>query len=950
LSFDVPDWPPHSYRSNDWPEPWLRFETEYPGSGRPSRLVSHTDAPYIVQVTNELPERKNLGAIASNYLEQLEAHLKTHGKSLDWPVGWDSDLVHRNAELSNLDLMHWLEVWPPVNSDKIVKSPQIRSWNLSRNENHTLPATIIMLATEFFDAQGDIAQFSAGFRVPMLVEPIDDGFRVIIRSMTAEYPNKLRKSWSTVTALAYLSDSAKRQSVLNALFGSLTSYPSDIRDQIGDSASVIPKSISMEKIHILSNVGENFVTEPIIIETHSKALESIARFPDPLSYLVVNKIEATEIDGPDSIRFDLKLLSTETYSMVKHVGQGEARVFDQTPPASLRPFDPAKPDAAYNWTLRRPTRTDDILDRFRKTVSLSGVSGGASMKLEDTGFRVRRCPEFVPQDKVGLGNPDPVKVVDLPTHKEIPPRRDEFSAISAYFNAMEFFKMLGGFGIDPIEFVARAETDIQVYYRYGITPGPGKDGRTVNAQVAYDCKEDSTTLPTVRMNLALAEMSRWDRPKNPAGERTWAQPLGIAADKRWMLHEFGHYLLAARIGKLEFDFSHSAGDAMAAIACDPLSRLADPRNGVAESFRGITYPFVFSTRRHDRSPSVGWAWYGELNRSVIEAPPSGCDDDLKGYLTEQILSSTLFRLYRALGGDSVDADAPDQYLRQRASFLTLYLLVRAIHALGQSPSRAEMLELGMEDVGRLQADVLEMVPALDLRGGLPQPDGWKGGLTHKVVRWTFESQGMFVEDPEATHNGMGKAPAVDIFIEDQRPLSEMVNGSRFTYGSGSYCPVSLDWGDAAHWFMSNPVVFGNRGSEVATQCKLRKWYGIVFNPDRNWGLTSQVFWVPHFAEEDLTDIAAGERRASRFVDTEASIAAATQEAEAEANPPLNSTAYRLVLHELTCPDDRANTDPAQDLAVAVGAATTVNLPMTPRALTDLVANDNNLGLRVIRFM
>ncbi|NEK23571.1 hypothetical protein GV827_14310 [Sulfitobacter sp. JBTF-M27] len=163
-------------------------------------MASHSVAPYIIEVTGVQPERDTLGAIASDYLKKLKEYLSNHHKTLNAPMGWDGNLL-RNAENEDVDLMHWLHVWPPVGSDEIEKSPQIASWNLSRNPLHDLPATIVMVATEFLDGQGDIAQFTNGFTVPMLVEPIDDGFRVIIRSMTAEYPSLSQQSWSTVKEL-----------------------------------------------------------------------------------------------------------------------------------------------------------------------------------------------------------------------------------------------------------------------------------------------------------------------------------------------------------------------------------------------------------------------------------------------------------------------------------------------------------------------------------------------------------------------------------------------------------------------------------------------------------------------------------------------------------------------------------------------------------------------------
>ena len=932
MSSALPVWPPSPYDSNDWTDHWLRFETEYPGSGRPSRLVSHSDVPYVENVTARQPGREELGTIASNYLRKLEAYLREHGKSLDLPTGWDGDLVKgEDGQRQAADLMHWLDVWPPVGDCEVDRVPGIASWNLSRDPRNALPATIIMVATEVLDADSALAGYSFGLRVPMLVEPTAAGSRVLIRSMTAEYPPRSRKSWSSVSATAVFPEDKSRKDVLGALIGGLTDGCPDIVERIGASASVVPGSIHIEEVRFVPNTGVNLVEEPLILETVSKARGAIERVPGPLSYRVVNRIAARY--DPQTNSFDLKLLGTETCPLTTDVGAGEARVFTQTPPASILPGDPAHPDAPYDWRLHRPTREDEILDRFREIFSF----GGIDKSLRSTGFNVRLCPEFVPADEHQPQNATRTKTVRLPANNEIPPRRDAFSALSAYVHCSDFFSRLAPFGIDPATFVVRAETDIQIFYRHGMTSGPGKDGNTVNAQVAFDCEEAASSTPPIRMNLALAELSRWDRPLHSDGERTWAEPLGIAADKRWILHEFGHYLLAARIGKLEFDFAHSAGDGIAAIACDPGSRLADTRNGVAGTFRGITYPFVFSTRRHDRSPTLGWAWYGELNRSVIEAPPRACDIK-KGYLTEQILSSTLFRLYRSLGGDTMAGEAPDPYLRQRASFLTLYLLIQAINGFGQSPSRAEMLELGMEEAGRDMAGVLEMAPQKSFAVAPPQPDQWKGGLIHKVVRWAFETQGMFVQDPEKTHNGMGPARDVDVYVQDRRPLSEVVNGSRFAYGPGSYCPVSLDWNHAALWQMPGEIVFGNRGSAAANACHLRGWIGVVNDPDLECGLVSQISWLAKFLDIDISPIAAGEARSFQSDEMDAEVESARSQAD--------SGAVLLVLLELTCPDDRANTDPLQEFAVRVGADLAV-LPLTPRALTDLVANDNNLGLQAI---
>ena len=109
-----------------------------------------------------------------------------------------------------------------------------------------------------------------------------------------------------------------------------------------------------------------------------------------------------------------------------------------------------------------------------------------------------------------------------------------------------------------------------------------------------------------------------------------ANPLGIAADWRVVLHELGgHGILWDHVNSPNFGFAHSAGDSCAAI-------LNDPGSGAPDRF--VTFPWINIGRRHDRSPAAGWGWGGA--------------NDVGGYSSEQVLSSTLFRLYRSIGSDS----------------------------------------------------------------------------------------------------------------------------------------------------------------------------------------------------------------------------------------------------------------------------------------------------------
>ncbi len=59
----------------------------------------------------------------------------------------------------------------------------------------------------------------------------------------------------------------------------------------------------------------------------------------------------------------------------------------------------------------------------------------------------------------------------------------------------------------------------------------------------------------------------------------------------------------------------------------------------------------------------------------------------KAYWSEQILSSSLFRLYRCIGGDTTlvtSPSTPDLHARRSASHYCVYLIMRAIQILGTS--------------------------------------------------------------------------------------------------------------------------------------------------------------------------------------------------------------------------------------------------------------------------
>jgi hypothetical protein len=159
------------------------------------------------------------------------------------------------------------------------------------------------------------------------------------------------------------------------------------------------------------------------------------------------------------------------------------------------------------------------------------------------------------------------------------------------------------------------------------------------------------------------------------------------------------------------------------------------------------------------------------------------------------------------------------------------------------------------------------------------------------------------------------------------------------YGPGAYVPVSLGWRADARW-LSDPANLrvGNRGTAQAQNVGLRVWVGSVPTGPVPWDLLAPITWNAAAIDLPLGNLAAG-----GTIDLLSMPQVQTLVTGTVAVPGT----LGLILFEVTCPNDRANTDPLAQLppkAEDSGAG----LPGTPRALTDLVANDNNLGLVVVR--
>ncbi|MCK6691888.1 MAG: hypothetical protein L6Q97_07265 [Thermoanaerobaculia bacterium] len=267
------------------------------------------------------------------------------------------------------------------------------------------------------------------------------------------------------------------------------------------------------------------------------------------------------------------------------------------------------------------------------------------------------------------------------------------------------------------------------------------------------------------------------------------QPVGIACCWSVVLHEFGHAILWDNVHSPNFGFAHSAGDSLAAILNDPRSKAPD---------RFMTFPWLTLAnpgidRRHDRDVATGWAW-------------GGVNDD-GGYGSEQILSTSHFRVYRSLGGDHSDL-LEREFAARYMSYLIFYgvgLLTPATN-----PNSPE------EWAGYLiTADL-----------ATSNFEGQPRGCVHKVIRWAFEKQGAFqplVAVPPITTPGA--PPAVDVYINDGR------NGeyyfSRDIYDSSEIWNRRLRDGNATH---QKPligqrnfayVIVHNRGTQTANRVTVR---------------------------------------------------------------------------------------------------------------------------------
>ncbi|HKP55162.1 MAG TPA: hypothetical protein VJV78_00500, partial [Polyangiales bacterium] len=377
-------------------------------------------------------------------------------------------------------------------------------------------------------------------------------------------------------------------------------------------------------------------------------------------------------------------------------------------------------------------------------------------------------------------------------------RSDNFAAANTYFQCDRFFRMVRDLGFTIATYFDGTAFPVAADHR-------GFGGNTINAR----CPGNAVGNGIGTLEFALADLS------------DVANPIGIAADWRVVLHELGgHGILWDHVNSPNFGFAHSAGDSFAAILNDP---------GTAAPDRFVTFPWVNIGRRHDRTPAEGWGWGGA--------------NDVGGYSSEQILCTTLFRLYRSIGGDSHSVPRKEFAARTAA-----YLMLRAVGQLtpGTNPSNPDGFEAELETA---DAGVWTSINPTETHSG---------GAYWKVIRWAFEKQGLF-KAPGAADTDEGAPPAVDVYIDDGRH-------GEYTFQPNHWSCLDI-WnrrtagdGGGVH---EEPVVgatnyayvrIKNRGTNAAVGIRVKG-----FHCQPGIGLTYPDDWAPMTtAELPAPDLAAGD--------------------------------------------------------------------------------------------
>jgi hypothetical protein len=573
-------------------------------------------------------------------------------------------------------------------------------------------------------------------------------------------------------------------------------------------------------------------------------------------HYVVNAVHFTFDCPPDPPLHWVALIEVETSSVLllrPFVANVMGWVF-RTDPVTLAGGPAANARNASLNRVRRPVRLDRLTAPVKGTQSLRGNH----VFLSDV-----VTPKVAP----------PIKAAGKDF--KFNARTNNFAAVNAYYHCDRVFRLVEDLGFSLATYFPGTKFPSPVDHR-GHYDKNFPQGNEINAH----CAGDPAGTGIAYTVFSLADL------------RNQKKPIGIACDFRIVLHELlGHGVLYNHIGGPLFNFAHSAGDSFAAIINDPDSKAPDCGNtlpwltGIAAALR----------RRHDRTATDGWGWSGKIALNPFDNVL-----DPVGYHNEQILSSTMFRFYRAIGGDS------DRIATRRfAARMACRILLAAIQTLTPATSPPDAAHFAS---ALMKADLADW-PA----------EGVSGGAYHKVIRWAFEKQGLYQRaDTKRPNDKSGAPPPVDVYIEDGR--------------HGEYQFQAKYWNCRAIWNRRRKD--GGTGHKEPTAGVTNYAYLKIKN--RGWKKATEVL-VRAFHS----------RRSAKFVFPNDWQPMKTRQLAA-ANVPPNLSA-EIVVGPFAWVPSRSGRDCILMVVSAAGDPSNVDNFTARDSIPDwrLVPNDNNIGLRKV---
>jgi hypothetical protein len=370
------------------------------------------------------------------------------------------------------------------------------------------------------------------------------------------------------------------------------------------------------------------------------------------------------------------------------------------------------------------TQTNAVLNPLRDDVLLPNLDAPVAGVQSLSGTNVT----VVDDDAPVVGAPTVAAGTDFNTYDA---RTDNFGAVNAYYHANNIFDVIEDLGFTLANYFDGTTFPVHVDHRASFGTA---DGVEINAFCDDDAQGDGIGL----VGYCLSD------------DTNTTDPLGRSVDKWVHWHEIGgHGILYDHVESPNFGFAHSAGDSLAAFQNDPESLLrALPERFQYAPFR--SWP-VNADRWFNRDVAAGWGWDGT--------------EDTGGYQSEQVLATTLFRMYQSLGGDSADVNK-----RWQASRVATYLVLNTVGKLTPGTNPADAMDM---------YDTMVDADADDWTS-----EGWAGGAYNKVIRWAFEKQGLF-RAPGAPTTDIGAPPEVDLYIDDGR-------GGEYTY-------LAAHWNNGSVW-------------------------------------------------------------------------------------------------------------------------------------------------------